>query len=70
MDIELMFAGPEKLKLSFKEPFYEVDGITDSISYCLKNFKCNKFKVILNNLIRPQYLQEYFDLMHDIIDLQ
>ena len=68
MDIELMFAGPAKLKYAFKETFKQEDGLSDSIKFCLSNFRCSKYKKILNSLIRPTYLQEYFDLMHEIID--
>jgi len=46
MDIELMFAGPEKLKYIFKETFNEEDGLTDSIKYCLSKYKSNRHKKI------------------------
>jgi len=68
MDIELMFAGPARLKYVFRDAFNEENGLTDSIKLCLSKQNNKHYKKILNDLIRPQYLQEYFDLMHDIID--
>jgi len=69
MDVGLMFADPDNLKFIFKESFkYEEDGFTDSITYLLSKFKSNRHKILLNNLIRPEYKQQYFDLMHAIID--
>jgi len=68
MDIELMFAGPARLKYVFKETFNEEDGLITSIKHCFQNYKSKNIKKILNNLVRPEYLQEYFDLMHEIID--
>ena len=68
MDIELMFAGPARLKYVFKETFNEENGTTDSIKYLLKGYKSNKAKELINILIRPEYFQEYIDLMHAIID--
>jgi len=68
MDIELMFAGPARLKYVFKETFNEENGTTDSIKYLLKDYKSKKAKDLLNILIRPEYFQEYINLMHAIID--
>ena len=68
MDIELMFAGPARLKYIFTEPFNEENGTTDSIKYLLKDFKSKKARDLLNILIRPEYFQEYINLMHAIID--
>ena len=65
-----MFAGPATLKSRFKETFNIENGTstTNSIRYFLSHIECKKNKTLLNDLIRPQYLQEYFNLMHDIID--
>jgi hypothetical protein len=69
MDIELIFAGPLRLKSTFKDAFKEKDGITDSINFCLKNIKIPHFKNLLNLLTRPQFLTDYIEQMHSIIDL-
>jgi hypothetical protein len=68
MDIELIFAGPAKLKSIFKETFNEENDTTDSIKYLLKDFKSKGARDLLNILMRPEYLQEHINLMHATID--
>ena len=67
-DIESILAGADILKKSLNDTFKESDGISDSIMTCLKNIKCKLYKKILNDLVRPDFLNEYIDQMHEIID--
>ena len=41
-----------------KKSFIINDGTTDSINTCLINFKSKKYKNMLDNLIRPQFITE------------
>jgi hypothetical protein len=68
MDIELIFTSPCRLKLSMKETFKERDGLTDSITLCLKNLSNNFYRGLLYNLTRPEYMQTFFDQIKDIIN--
>jgi hypothetical protein len=68
MDIELIFAGPARLKGVFRETFNEENGTIDSIKYLLKDYKSKGARDLLNILMRPEYLQEHINLMHAIID--
>ena len=45
-------------KLLLKKSLDSRDGIADSINTCLKNFKSNTYKSILNNLIKPKFIKE------------
>ena len=42
-----------------KKTFYERDGISDSVKTCLLNYKSQKYKNILNNLLKPNFIREY-----------
>ena len=67
IDIELIFAGPNLLKRSMKLAFTKRDGITDSITLCLANLKNKLYSEILNNLTRPEFLQDYLNQIKEII---
>ena len=59
IDIELLFASPGRMKVEMKnEAFSERDRFTDSIEFCPKD-KTTIYHKILNDLIRPAFLQEY-----------
>jgi len=45
-------------KLLLKKSFDLKDGIADSINTCLINFKSKSYKNILNNLIKPKFIQD------------
>ena len=68
IDIEIILAGASLLKQSLNDTLKESDGLTDSILTCLKNIKCKAYKKILNDLVRPSFLTEYIEQMHEIID--
>ena len=69
MDIELAFAGPAILKGGLRsDAFMRFDGLTDSINLCLKKSNIPLFRTMLNDLIRPSFLQEYNEILHEIID--
>ena len=62
------------LKNSMKKSFLIIDGLSDSINTCLKNHKNKKFKIILDNLIKPKFISDeeefqellqYFFIMND-----
>lgn len=70
IEIEIILADPNRLKQYMKINFDEGDGLTDSIKFCLNQMhnKNNKFhKNLLNNLIRPEFLNEYIAQMNEII---
>ena len=58
MNIETIYHECIELKKSMKKSFIINDGITDSINTCLINFKSKKYKNMLDNLIRPQFITE------------
>ena len=67
-DIEPLFAGLDRIKEEMKnEAFFEREGFTDSIKFCLKNEKIPIFHNILNGLIRPAFLQEYIQKINIIL---
>jgi hypothetical protein len=51
IDIELIFAGPERLKKMLNEIFNESDDLKDSIMECLNKINETFYKNLLNNLI-------------------
>jgi hypothetical protein len=67
IDIELIFAAPSMLKKMLKDTFNERDGLSDSISTCLKNFNNKIYKKMLDLLTRPIFLQEHIDIMNNIL---
>ncbi len=67
IDIELIFAAPSILKKMLKDTFNEKDGLSDSISTCLKNSNNKIYKEMLYILIRPIFLQEHIDIMNNIL---
>ena len=46
-------------QLILKKTYYERDGISDYLNTCLLNFKSQKYKNILNNLLKPNFIREY-----------
>jgi hypothetical protein len=65
---EELLASTSKLINSLKEPFRDRDGIMESISTCLYNIKNKLFKKMLNDILRPDFLTDYIQQMHEIID--
>lgn len=47
-----------QFKVILKKSFDKRDGIVDSIKTCLNNFKSKKYKNILNNLLKPKFIQD------------
>ena len=55
--IEDIFSLNKHFKKVIKDSLNERDGVTDSISFCLSNFKGKKFKNLLDNLIQPDFIR-------------
>ena len=47
-----------KLSKKFSNNFRSSDGITDSIRTCLENIKNKKYKIALDDLIKPEFIKE------------
>ncbi len=50
-----------------KDTFNEKDGLSDSISTCLKNINDKIYKEMLDILTRPTFLQEHINIMNNIL---
>ena len=48
----------ESLKMTLKKSFGIKDGITDSINTCFSNYKSKTFKLLLDNIIKPEFIRE------------
>ena len=48
----------ESLKMTLKKSFGIRDGITDSINTCFSNYKSKSYKLLLDNLIKPEFIRE------------
>jgi hypothetical protein len=68
MGVEELLANTSVLIGSLKEPFNGRDGIMKSIMSCLYNITNKIYKKMLNDIIRPDFLTEYIEQMHEIID--
>ena len=68
LDIAIIFARPLALKQGINDAFKNRDGLSDSVDFCISNIKNKFYKKTLNDLIRPQFLKDYIDQMHNIID--
>ena len=68
-DIESILAGADILKKSLNDTFKESDGISDSIMTCLKNIKRKQYKKMLNDLVRPDFLNEYSTNVKKLVSL-
>ena len=53
-----IYSELDSLRKLLKRSFDLSDGITESINTCLINFKSKKFKNILDNLIKPDFIRE------------
>jgi len=65
--IEIILAGAGLLKLTLKDFFKESDGLSDSILFCLNNIKIKIYRNILNDLIRPTFLNDFIEQMNEIL---
>ena len=68
IDIELILAGPDKLQNEIKNKFQENYGVTNSINTCLSDLHYVN-RELLNGLVRPSFLHEYIEQLHEIIDI-
>ena len=66
MDIEIIIAGPNRLKEEMKWVFNERDGLTDSIELCLRQSKIPHFRNMLNTQVRPNFLRENINQLYEI----
>jgi hypothetical protein len=56
--------GRNKKKL--KDDFKKEDGVTDSIRTCLSNFKVESYRIMLDDLTKPEFIkedEEFLDLL-------
>jgi hypothetical protein len=60
IDIELIFAGPTRLRDLLNKEIYESDGLCDSIMLCLNNINNKFYKNLLDNLIQTNFLDENY----------
>jgi hypothetical protein len=60
IDIELIFAGPTRLRDLLNEEIHESDGLCDSIMLCLNNINNKFYKNLLDNLIQTNFLDENY----------
>ena len=44
--------------MTLKKSFGIRDGITDSINTCFSNYKSKSYKLLLDNLIKPEFIRE------------
>ena len=60
MDISLIFENKNirKLTHSLKDDFKKEDGVTDSIRTCLSNFKVESYRIMLDDLTKPEFIKE------------
>lgn len=68
LDMEIIFSKPIKLKNEQIKRFSEQDGLLDSIKTCLNNFNFLLYRILLNSLIQPEFLQNYINQIHEIIE--
>ena len=57
-DILIIKEDAYKLSKKFYKNFRSSDGITDSIRTCLENIKNKKYKIALDDLIKPEFIKE------------
>ena len=68
--IEDIYLECKYLKKSLKKSFKERDGIVDSINTCFVYYKSKNYKVILDNLIKPEFIrqdEEFQELLQYLI---
>jgi hypothetical protein len=57
IDIELIFAGPSRLRDMLIKDLHTDDGLSDSIMICLNNINKKYYKNLLDNLIQTNFLE-------------
>ena len=57
-DISAIFENPSYFKKLIKKQSTVPDGISDSINICLNNYKSKKYKKMLEDLTKPQFIRE------------
>ena len=55
IDIELIFAGPSRLRDMLIKDLHTDDGLSDSIMLCLNNINKKFYKNLLDNLIQTNF---------------
>ena len=56
--IEAIDLDPMKFKRKLRNSSQNFDGISDSIKLCLNNIKSKTYKIMLDNLTKPQFIRE------------
>ena len=70
LEISAIFREPLNIKRKLLKKFHIKNGIYDSINTCLTNFKNKSFKLLLNNLIKPDFIkldEEFPELLQYLI---
>lgn len=67
IEIDCIFARPLGLKTILKATFNEKGENTDFMCFLLNNLNNNLFKNQLNDLLRPEFLQDYIEQMRNIL---
>jgi hypothetical protein len=58
LGIEAIYLEYVSLKMTLQKSFVLRNGIIDSINTCFSKYKSNKYKSLLDNLIKPDYIGE------------
>ena len=56
--IEAIDLDPMKFKRKLRNSSQNFNGISDSIKLCLNNIKSKTYKIMLDNLTKPQFIRE------------